>query len=41
LRTFNVADIPDMTGKMVVVTGASSGIGLATAHALAKENTHD
>ena len=27
---------PDMSGKTVVVTGASSGIGLATASALAK-----
>src|SRR5581483_9410452 len=35
MSTFNVADIPDMTGKTVIVTGASSGIGLATAHALA------
>ncbi|GHO71210.1 putative short-chain dehydrogenase/reductase [Ktedonobacter sp. SOSP1-52] len=35
MSTFSVADIPDMTGKTVIVTGASSGIGLATAHALA------
>jgi NAD(P)-dependent dehydrogenase (short-subunit alcohol dehydrogenase family) len=35
MSTFSVADIPDMTGKTVIVTGASSGIGLAAAHALA------
>jgi len=33
--TWSVADITDMTGKTVIVTGASSGIGLATARALA------
>jgi NAD(P)-dependent dehydrogenase (short-subunit alcohol dehydrogenase family) len=32
---FSVADIPDMTGKTAIVTGASSGIGRATARALA------
>ncbi len=35
MSTFSVADIPNMTGKTVIVTGANSGIGLATAHALA------
>lgn len=30
-----MADVPDMSGKTVVVTGASSGIGLETAQALA------
>lgn len=29
------AELPDMTGRVVVVTGASSGIGAATARALA------
>jgi NAD(P)-dependent dehydrogenase (short-subunit alcohol dehydrogenase family) len=32
---FNTSDIPDMSGKTVIVTGASSGIGLETAKALA------
>ncbi|GHO49829.1 oxidoreductase [Ktedonospora formicarum] len=35
MSTFSVVDIPNMAGKTVIVTGASSGIGLATAHALA------
>jgi NAD(P)-dependent dehydrogenase (short-subunit alcohol dehydrogenase family) len=32
---FTAADIPDLTGQTAVVTGANSGIGLATARALA------
>ena len=35
MTTFTVADIPDLTGTTAIVTGASSGIGLATARALA------
>jgi NAD(P)-dependent dehydrogenase (short-subunit alcohol dehydrogenase family) len=35
MTTFSVADIPDLTGKTVIVTGANSGVGLATARALA------
>jgi NAD(P)-dependent dehydrogenase (short-subunit alcohol dehydrogenase family) len=35
MTTFTATDIPGMTGKTVIVTGASSGIGLATARALA------
>jgi NAD(P)-dependent dehydrogenase (short-subunit alcohol dehydrogenase family) len=35
MTTWSTADIPDMTGRSVVVTGASSGIGRATARALA------
>ena len=31
---FSVVDIPDLTGRTAVVTGASSGIGLETAKAL-------
>ena len=31
----NTRELPDLTGKVVVVTGASSGIGAATARALA------
>ena len=32
---WTTADVPDLTGRVVVVTGASSGVGAATARALA------
>ena len=35
MTTFSVAEIPDLAGTTAIVTGATSGIGLATAHALA------
>jgi NAD(P)-dependent dehydrogenase (short-subunit alcohol dehydrogenase family) len=35
MTTFTVSDVPDMTGRTVVVTGANSGIGRAAARALA------
>ncbi|MGB6578088.1 MAG: oxidoreductase [Streptosporangiaceae bacterium] len=35
MTTFYGLEIPDLTGRTVIVTGASSGIGLATARALA------
>jgi NAD(P)-dependent dehydrogenase (short-subunit alcohol dehydrogenase family) len=35
MTTFTTADIPDLTGRTAIVTGASSGVGLATARALA------
>ena len=35
MTTFTVADIPDLTGTTAIVTGASSGVGLVTARALA------
>lgn len=35
MTTFSIADIPDMTGRNVIITGANSGIGRAAARALA------
>ena len=32
---WTTADLPDLTGRVVIVTGASSGVGAATARALA------
>ena len=34
MTTFHGVDIPDLSGRTVIVTGASSGIGLATTRAL-------
>lgn len=35
MANFSVTDLPDMTGRTVVVTGANSGLGRVTADALA------
>jgi NAD(P)-dependent dehydrogenase (short-subunit alcohol dehydrogenase family) len=40
MTTFSVADIPDMTGRTVIVTGANSGIGRAAAGSLAGAGAH-
>ena len=34
MNSFTVSDLPDLTGRTAIVTGASSGIGQATARAL-------
>ncbi|MCK1795033.1 oxidoreductase [Streptomyces sp. XM4193] len=36
MSRFSLADIPDLTGRTAVVTGANSGIGLVTARVLAE-----
>jgi NAD(P)-dependent dehydrogenase (short-subunit alcohol dehydrogenase family) len=38
--TWTSADIPDLSGKVAVVTGANSGLGLASAEALAAAGAH-
>jgi NAD(P)-dependent dehydrogenase (short-subunit alcohol dehydrogenase family) len=35
MADFSTADIPDLSGRTAIVTGANSGVGLATARALA------
>jgi NAD(P)-dependent dehydrogenase (short-subunit alcohol dehydrogenase family) len=37
---WNVTDIPDLSGKVAVVTGANSGLGLESAKALAGKGAH-
>jgi NADPH:quinone reductase-like Zn-dependent oxidoreductase len=36
----SAADLPGMTGKTVIVTGASSGVGQAVARVLAGSGTY-
>jgi len=40
MAAFSAADIPDLSGKTVIVTGASSGIGRTAAAALARAGAH-
>jgi NAD(P)-dependent dehydrogenase (short-subunit alcohol dehydrogenase family) len=40
MAAFSAADIPDLSGKTVIVTGASSGIGRTAAGALANAGAH-
>ena len=38
--SWSITDIPDLTGKVAVVTGANSGLGLESAKALAGAGAH-
>jgi NAD(P)-dependent dehydrogenase (short-subunit alcohol dehydrogenase family) len=38
--TWTAADIPDQTGRTVVVTGANSGLGFHTSLELARNGAH-
>ncbi|BBB00295.1 putative dehydrogenase [Actinacidiphila reveromycinica] len=40
MTTFTAADVPDLTGRTAIVTGANSGVGLATTRALAAAGAH-
>jgi len=40
MTSFSTADVPDIPGRRVIVTGANSGIGRATAQVLAAAGAH-
>lgn len=36
--TFSIDDIPDLAGKVVIVTGGNAGVGRVTVYALLRKN---
>jgi NADPH:quinone reductase-like Zn-dependent oxidoreductase len=40
VTNWNAALLPDLTGRTIIVTGATSGLGKATADALAHSGAH-
>ncbi|WP_420628938.1 oxidoreductase [Candidatus Leptofilum sp.] len=39
-KNWTTADIPNLTGKVVIITGGNSGLGFETAKELARKGTH-
>jgi NAD(P)-dependent dehydrogenase (short-subunit alcohol dehydrogenase family) len=39
-KNWNASDVPDLSGKKILITGATSGIGLAAATELSRRNAH-
>src|ERR1700704_3387263 len=40
MTSWTAADIPDQTGRTVLITGANSGLGLRSAEAMARAGAH-